>query len=552
MIQDAQISIADYGADPTGVADSTAAIQNAFNASTNIYIPSGIYKIKAHTDTGGFGGVEPQSNSRIEFAPGAVFQAITNDKGAYSIIKALSKENITFINPTLIGDKDTHTGTTGEFGMGFLIRNSNEIHIDGGNISKCWGDGIYIGQVSDVGYCENISLRNLVVNDCRRQGMSVISVDGLLIENCEFSDTNGIPPSAGIDFEPNLTNGRLSRISLINVKTANNDGGGVLIDLLNYTSDPTIANNISITSINHQDEGSVNGLIITRCLNTSSGAIRFVNSVYRNSDKQAINIRRWSSLGAKIELIDPTIINPNRDGEVSIGNGAAITSYTLSADATPTIASGNVLIDSPRFIFETGFTSPVVPQISFRDTKTNTINNVQLLNLYDDPATIVDSSSYFDFEERTCVVKTIGNEFYFGDILFGGDVASGNILLSSGNVTPVGTTARCGISFNPNSLWRTAIVRVAAYCCEGTTGSPAANTIGGLESIYFVRCRTGQTTVEISNTPIVTSANISIATTYTAGANDMIITATVQSGTPVSFDVQAGGFAGPPRVMSYT
>ncbi len=552
MIQDAPINVVDYGADPTGVSDSTTAIQAAFDAGYNIYVPSGTYMIKAHTDAGGFGGVSPRSNSTIVFADGAKFKAITNNKDAYSIINIASKDNIKFVNVTLEGDRATHTGVTGEFGMGYYVLNCTNISFDGGGVSKCWGDGLYFGQVSSVGYSENISIKNVVVTDCRRQGMSVISVDGLLVENCEFSDTNGTAPSAGIDFEPNNTACRLIRVSLFNVKTSNNDGAGILVDLANITSSATIANNVSITSIGHRDEGSENGLILTRCLNTTSGAVRFVNSMYRNNLLQGVNIRRWSSLGAKIELIDPTIVNPNRDGNVSILNGAAITSATLTADASPTIASGNVLIDSPRFIFETGFTSPVVPQISFRDTKTNTIDNVQILNLYDNPATIVDSDSYLDFQERTCVVKTSGNDFYFGEMIFRGNVASGNILFSSGNIVPAGTTARCAISFNPNSLWRTAIVRVAAYCCEGTTGSPTANTIGGLESIYFVRCKTSTTAVEISRTDIVTSANISIAATYTASANDMIITATVQSGTPVSFDVQVGGYAGAPRAITYT
>lgn len=50
MIQDANISVLDYGADPTGTSDSTAAIQAAFNAlvatgvSGALYFPKGTYK----------------------------------------------------------------------------------------------------------------------------------------------------------------------------------------------------------------------------------------------------------------------------------------------------------------------------------------------------------------------------------------------------------------------------------------------------------------------------------------------------------------------------
>jgi hypothetical protein len=45
MIKGAPINVLDFGADPTGVADSTTALNNALAAGNNIYIPSGTYKI---------------------------------------------------------------------------------------------------------------------------------------------------------------------------------------------------------------------------------------------------------------------------------------------------------------------------------------------------------------------------------------------------------------------------------------------------------------------------------------------------------------------------
>lgn len=47
MIQGAPVNILDYGADPTGVADSTAAIQAAVDAGKSIFIPAGTFKITA-------------------------------------------------------------------------------------------------------------------------------------------------------------------------------------------------------------------------------------------------------------------------------------------------------------------------------------------------------------------------------------------------------------------------------------------------------------------------------------------------------------------------
>lgn len=46
MITGAPVNALDYGADPTGVLNSSAAIQAALNASSNVYIPPGTYRIE--------------------------------------------------------------------------------------------------------------------------------------------------------------------------------------------------------------------------------------------------------------------------------------------------------------------------------------------------------------------------------------------------------------------------------------------------------------------------------------------------------------------------
>lgn len=47
MIEGAQVNVLDYGADPTGVADSTVAIQAAMDAGGTVWLPKGTYKISA-------------------------------------------------------------------------------------------------------------------------------------------------------------------------------------------------------------------------------------------------------------------------------------------------------------------------------------------------------------------------------------------------------------------------------------------------------------------------------------------------------------------------
>ena len=45
MINGAPANVLDFGADPTGVADSTTAIQSALDAAKQVYFPAGIYKV---------------------------------------------------------------------------------------------------------------------------------------------------------------------------------------------------------------------------------------------------------------------------------------------------------------------------------------------------------------------------------------------------------------------------------------------------------------------------------------------------------------------------
>ena len=45
----------------------------------------------------------------------------------------------------IIGDRDNHLGTTGEWGHGIMIRGSSRVTVRDIHISRCWGDGVSIG-----------------------------------------------------------------------------------------------------------------------------------------------------------------------------------------------------------------------------------------------------------------------------------------------------------------------------------------------------------------------------------------------------------------------
>lgn len=111
----------------------------------------------------------------------------------------VSGENISISGRgVIIGDKYSHIGTQGEWGMGIRIKNSKNVLIENIVIKECWGDCIYIGQSS-----ENIKINNCNLIDGRRQGISITSANEVYIEQCKISKVRGTSPQYAIDIEPN-------------------------------------------------------------------------------------------------------------------------------------------------------------------------------------------------------------------------------------------------------------------------------------------------------------------------------------------------------------
>ena len=92
--------------------------------------------------------------------------------------------------------------------------------VDGG------GDGIYLGVATRGATNSNVHIKDVVCDRNYRQGISVISADRLLIEGTVMRDTGGTPPQAGIDFEPNRPDERLSNIVMRNCTAEFNRGDG--------------------------------------------------------------------------------------------------------------------------------------------------------------------------------------------------------------------------------------------------------------------------------------------------------------------------------------
>lgn len=201
---DTVLNVRGYGALGDGNSNDTAAIQRAINAlpSTGgtVDIPAGTYLIDAVTS------VRLRSNMHLRLAPDAVLVAIPNSAEQYSVLYASKQHDVEISGGRIIGERDGHSGTTGEWGRGVFIRGSSNVIVRDMHISNCWGDGLVVAGASvwqaPPVPAANVVVANVVSTGNRRQAMSVGYVRGVKVYDSEFSYSNGTSPQCGVDIEP--------------------------------------------------------------------------------------------------------------------------------------------------------------------------------------------------------------------------------------------------------------------------------------------------------------------------------------------------------------
>jgi hypothetical protein len=220
----------DFGFNPT---DSTSALQQALDSSASTVVIDNV-------------GVEwltrpltlNRDNVCVTFQPGVTVRA---KPGGFpnvgdTVLKLHGRANVTLsgYGASIAMNKqeyiDLHDG--GEWRMALAIDSCSDVTIEGLTLSGAGGDGIYLGRVQGAGYaaeCRNITIRDVCCDDNYRNGISVVSVDGLLIEGSSFINTSGHNPQAGIDFEPNLADEQLSNIVVRNCVFDNNVNYNVVV-----------------------------------------------------------------------------------------------------------------------------------------------------------------------------------------------------------------------------------------------------------------------------------------------------------------------------------
>jgi hypothetical protein len=293
------------------------------------------------------------SDTEITFSQNAKIMLVPNNLDTCMIFQLSNVDNVKIINPHIVGDKDTHTGLTGEWGHGINIEHASNVEIHNPRIEKCWGDGIYIGLSfgnTIVKQNENILISNPIVDGVRRNGISICSGKNVKVVKPTIKHIrNGIAPMAGIDIEPEgtgTTTPVLENIVIDSPYTENNVYGILFApELLKDTG-----KNIDVKILNHVDYQSDFGFKAWTLTGALSGLFEIINPVWKSNKYNGISVHDYSVNGPIIQIKKPTIIDCNQANTTdNYSTDSAIAVYRTSSDsgAQPI---GNVYINEETVI----------------------------------------------------------------------------------------------------------------------------------------------------------------------------------------------------------
>jgi hypothetical protein len=283
-----------------GSVDYTTYVQNAINKYSNITFPAFPIMIDDK-------GLTIGSNKTITFLTGSKLLLKPTASSNYNILNILDATNVVLTGPVIVGDRNTHLGTSGEWGQGIGIYGSTNVTINGANVTYCWGDGIYLAAKGTINN-KNITIKNATSLYNRRNGISVTNAIGLDLESPYAGYSNGVAPFTGIDIEPSSYADEIQNIVLNNPNTAYNPGMGISVGFKNLFGGPNKTIGIQIN--NHNDKGSGDAFKATATLTqrkgteTVTGNINILNPVWRKNTVAPIQTNLL------VKTIKLTITNP--------------------------------------------------------------------------------------------------------------------------------------------------------------------------------------------------------------------------------------------------
>lgn len=215
-----------------GVQDATLAIQAKIDAlpvdGGTVVVPAGTFLI--NTTRLNPGGLKLRSNMWLQLATGCTLKAKTNTAPRDYVLLIQSVHDVEVSGGRILGDLATFvpssTTTTDEWGHGIACYGSSKVYVHDIELTQCVGDGMSVGGKSGVDSLD-IHIQRVTSTYNRRQGLSLVGCNRVLVEDSEFAYTKGTSPECGIDIEPEST-GQAQNITIRNCNIHHNTKYGIL------------------------------------------------------------------------------------------------------------------------------------------------------------------------------------------------------------------------------------------------------------------------------------------------------------------------------------
>lgn len=226
-------SVRAFGAHGDGVTDDTAAFQQAIDGAGQegggiVTVPAGRYLIDP------LRSVRLRSGVRLQLDAGATLMAMPNAAERSVVLLAQDVTDVSISGGCLVGERDRHLGTTGEWGHGIQLRGARRVVLRDIHVSNFWGDGVSVAAINptranpDTAPSTDVLLQRVVSIGNRRQGLTIGRSRRVRVVDCEFSGTRGTAPEAGIDIEPDAGD-EASDIEISGCRVHDNHGPGIQV-----------------------------------------------------------------------------------------------------------------------------------------------------------------------------------------------------------------------------------------------------------------------------------------------------------------------------------
>lgn len=196
--------------------DSTAGLQAAINSAAAAgkgLVLTRSYYVHVNGDAGPILNIP--ANSYIKFIFGAQLRMLPHASNWYQVFY-IATDNVTIEDGYVDGNREENTVSdpsgTGT-GLAFAIYGGTNVNLINCTGINMWNDAFYTAEGA-----ANVLMTRPVARACRRNGMSIISCDGLTIVDYQAinigTDETSVAPMAALDFEPDSNNDVLRNIKI--------------------------------------------------------------------------------------------------------------------------------------------------------------------------------------------------------------------------------------------------------------------------------------------------------------------------------------------------